>query len=249
MAPKEPDEVDDLLSKKSKNNPILMEARKVLLNRVTINDNDRFVTVDEFRFQMWGAADGEAPLRFWGIAHRERLYESKIDHRKVIYRAQKRMNTLGRGIDYKVDQEVAGCIVRTYVFYPVVLAFRETEDKKLQLEAYTPRWLTSGLAIAIVARKFDKVMEDLITRSESDKKGLIEKLHGFIENKKAAFRKKKEENKKKKKEKIDKKYDEKKIQEDIERAKRKAAGLETDGSDNYQEYDDVLSVDWSSDDE
>lgn len=241
-----------MLTKKSKKNPILMEARKVLLNHVKINANDRFVTVDEFRFQMWGAADGEASLRFWGVAHREHIYESKMDHKKVIYRAQKRMSSLGRGIDFKSDMDVAGCIVRTYIFYPVVLAFYETENGILELAAYTPRWITAGLAMSVVIRKFEKSMEDLAERSETDRNGLSDKLGAFIKDKKAKYKSKHEEKQKekneKKKAKIAKKNDEKLLKEEIERAKRKAAGLEVeDSEDDYIE--EVLNMNWSSDED
>ncbi len=240
-----------MLSKKSKENPILMEARKVLLNHVTINENDRFVTVDEFRFQMWGAADGESNLRFWGIAHREHIYESKMDNKKVLYRARKRMTTMGRGIDFKCDPNAAGCIVRTYVFYPVVLALHGTEEGQLELEAFTPRWLTAGLAIAIVVRKFEKVMKDLAERSETDEKTSIEKFHSFISEKKENFKKKKEEKKQKKTEKKKKKFHKKKDDErlarEIERAKLRAAGVEVEDSDEDDELAEVLSMDWGSD--
>ena len=242
-----------MLTKKSRKNPILMEARKVLLNRVTINENDRFVTVDEFRFQMWGAADGEAPLRFWGVSHREHIYNSRLDHRKVVYRARKRMATLGRGIDFKSDPNAAGCIVRTYIFYPVVLAFRETDEGVLELAAFTPRWLTSGLAIAVVVRKFEKAMSDLCERSETDEKGLSEKVHGFFSGGKEKLSKKKADKKNekinRKKEKYNKKYDEKKLEEAIEKAKKRADGQEKEESYETDEIDEVLNMDWSSADE
>ena len=242
-----------MLTKKSKKNPILMEARKVLLNHVTINENDRFVTVDEFRFQMWGAADGEGSLRFWGVAHREHTYNSKLDHKKVIYRAQKRMTSLGRGIDFRSEENISGCIVRTYIFYPVVLAFYENKDGELELAAYTPRWLTSGLAIAVVVRKFDKAMQDLAEREEAERTGLSLKLHNFITDKKEKFSNKKEEKKKnrleKKKEKIRKKNDDIKVEEAIERAKKRAAGQEVDRDDIDDELDEVLNMDWGSDEE
>ncbi len=239
-----------MLSKKSKENPILLEARKVLLNRVSINENDRFVTVDEFRFQMWGAADGEASLRFWGVAHRERIYESELDNKKVLYRAQKRMNNMGRGIDFRSKPDAAGCIVRTYIFYPVVLAFYENEDGFLELAAFTPRWLTSGLVMAIVMRKFDKNMKDLVTRSELDEKGISERFFGFISEKKEGLKEKKAENKKKKikkkKAKALKKQEEKKAREELKAAEKAAENQEAEDLDENEEVD-VLSIDWSSD--
>ena len=242
-----------MLTKKSKKNPILMEARKVLLNHVTLNDNDRLVTVDEFRFQLWGAADGESSLRFWGVAHREHIYKSKLDHKKVIYRAQKRMTSLGRGIDFKSEDYISGCIVRTYIFYPVVLAFHENKDGELELAAYTPRWLTAGLAIAVVVRKFDKTIQDLAEREAVERSGLSLKFHNFITDKKEKLNEKKEESKKnrleKKKEKLKRKNDDIKVEEAIERAKMRAAGQEVERDDIDDELDEVLNVDWSSDDE
>ncbi|MBO4863676.1 MAG: hypothetical protein J5517_04885 [Eubacterium sp.] len=222
-----------------------MEARKVLLNQVTINAHDRFVTVDEFRFQMWGAADGEASLRFWGVAHRERTYKSDMNNRKVIFRAEKRMITLGRGINYKSNPDAAGCIVRTYIFYPVVLAFYENKEGVLELAAFTPRWLTSGLAISTVVRKFEKAMDGVIERMDPEDKSLSEKIHDFFEKKK----KKRQENKdKRRKQKISKRIDDnidKEVERAIDNMKNKADGVETNDSQVDKDIAEVLNADWN----
>ena len=243
-----------MLTKKSRNNPILMEARKVLLNHVTIGPDDKFVTVDEFRFQMWGAADGEAPLRFWGVANRKFTYRSDLDNTKVIYKAAKRMTTMGRGINFKSDPDAAGCIVRTYIFYPVVLAFYENDENELELAAFTPRWLTSGIAIRVVARKFNKVMEGTAECISMQKKTIVERFREHLSDKRKAKQEKKDEKKNKK---LKKQFD-KELEKEVLRMKAKSNKNDSEGKESKESaddeelkkvYEEVLSSDWGTPDE
>ncbi len=174
----------------------MLEARQVLLNHVTIDSNDRFVTVDEFRFQLWGAADGEASLRFWGLAKRKFIFKSNLSNTQAVFKVNRRITTLGRGINFKSNDKAAGCIVRTYVFYPVVLAFYENEEGELELAAFTPKWLTAGLAISVVVRKFEKIMDGLVERVETEDKTLSEKIHSYFADKKEERQNRIEKNKK-----------------------------------------------------
>ena len=200
-----------MLSRKDRKNPILLEARQVLLNHVTIDSNDRFVIVDEFRFQLWGAADGEASLRFWGVAKRKLKYKSNLSNTQAVYKVNKRITTLGRGINYKSNDKAAGCIVRTYIFYPVVLAFYENEEGELELAAFTPKWLTAGLAISVVVRKFEKIMDGLVERIETEDKTLSEKIHSHFADKKEERQKMLEKNRKLKKQSQDRRKTETKL--------------------------------------
>lgn len=188
-----------MLTKKSKKNPLLMEARKVLLNQVTLGKNDHLVTVNEFRFQLWGAADGEGSLRTWGVSHREYKYKqnSKLSNKQVIFKVAKRFGNMGRVIDFQSEPDAVGCLVRTYIFYPVVLAFHE-KDGELELAAFTPRCLVSGLTNWIVARKFEKSMDDMIERDREGESTFKERLRLRAEEAEERRKEKKEAKLKKK---------------------------------------------------
>ncbi len=186
-----------MLTKKSKNNPMLMEARKVLLNQVMLDTDGHFVVTDEMRFPLWGAADGESKLRFWGVSSRAYDYSSDLSNTKTIYKVENLMGTIGRLINMKSVEGAAACLVKSYIFYPVVLVFYESDDGKLTLSAFSARSLTSPLGVRLAVLKFDKAVDGLASRIGA-KRDLTTRLDEFRNRPKGkkiprASRKKKEE--------------------------------------------------------
>ena len=167
-----------MLTKKSKNNPMLMEARKVLLNQVVLDADGHFLTTNEVRFPLWGAADGESKLRVWGLTSREYNYSSELSNTKTLFKVENLMGTIGRLINLRCDNQAAACLVKSYVFYPVVLVFHEDEEEKLVLSAFSPRSLTSALAVRLAVLKFDKTVDGLVDRLEA-KRDITARLDEF----------------------------------------------------------------------
>lgn len=144
--------------KKKEKDPLYVEARKVLLNQVELDKDGNFITASERRFPLWGAADGEDRIRMFGVSNRTYYYDSEYNNSKAIFRAGKAMANIGRGINLRSDPKAVACLVKTYIFYPTVLVFYEDKenDDQLCLTAFTPRTYTSGLAIKLALKKFDK---------------------------------------------------------------------------------------------
>ncbi len=143
---------------------VLKEARKVLLNYVELDSDGHFVVTEGVRFQLWGAADGESKIRIWGISSRDYIFVANQNNNKAIYKVSKAINSIGRGINMKCKPNIASCLIKTYVFYPVVLAFYENDDGRLQLSAYTARCLTAPIAIKIATRRFEKAVSGITAR-------------------------------------------------------------------------------------
>ena len=164
---------------KKEKNPMLLEARKVLLNQVELDIDGKFVTTTEARFPLWGAADGEDKIRMYGVSNRTYYYDSDLNDKKAVFRAGKAMANIGRGINLRSNRDAVACLVKTYIFYPTVLIFYEGEndagEDQLCLTAYTPRTFTSALAIKLAISKFDKSAGDDLDRL-GKKAGLIDRI-------------------------------------------------------------------------
>ncbi len=165
----------EIRKERRKKDDFYIEARKVLLNQVELNEEGHFVTTSQVRFPMWGAADGEGKVRFLGLSKKNYYYSTDLSNTRAIFRAKKAMTTIGRAINLHSDDNTAACIVRTYVFYPVVLIFYENDEADVQLTLYTPRTFSSFLAIRLAARKFDKAAEGILNRNGSDA-GIIDRI-------------------------------------------------------------------------
>ena len=150
--------------KARRNDPLFQEARKVLLNQVTLDEDGHFVTLEKFRVPLWGTADGENRTRFLGVSRKTFFYSCDQNNTQAVYRAGKTMGNIGRGINLRTDENAVACLVKTYIFYPTVLIFRETDDEELALTAYTPRTFSSLLAIKLSVIKFDKAADGLLER-------------------------------------------------------------------------------------
>lgn len=157
-----------MLSKKSRNNPILMEAYHVLLGYVELDRDGKIIPMDG-PTGITAPADGAGRIRNFGITHVKKRYISGKSNKQVMFEAKKAFKNLGRGIYFFSQEDVYGCQLKSYVFYPVVLAFYENEDGQLQLSAFTARCLTARLAARIAIRQFEKATGNFLTRDEKEK--------------------------------------------------------------------------------
>jgi len=158
-----------VLTKKSKNNPILMESYNVLLGNVALDKEGSYVVVENSGIS-YGPADGATKLRTLGVTRVNRIYDSGRNRKKAIYDTEKIFRNIGRKIVFLSKENVYGCMIKTYIFYPVVLAFYENEEQRLQLSGYTARCLTARLAIHFAMRKFEKASAGFLVRAASEKK-------------------------------------------------------------------------------
>ena len=158
-----------MLSKKSRNNPILMEAYYVLLGHVALDEDGKLVAVENTGVS-WGPADGATKLRTLGVSRSHRIYDSNRNNTQAVYDVGKVFSNIGRGIHFTSRDKIYGCQIRTYVFYPVVLAFFENDEHRLQLSAFTARTLTSRIAIALAFRRFEKNASGFLVRATDVKK-------------------------------------------------------------------------------
>lgn len=154
-------------TKRERGNPLMMEAKKIFLNQVKIDENGHFRVVDERRVQLWGAADGEAKVRFSGLTVREFFYRTEYNETKALYAAREAMFQIGRGVDMKCMEEAAACLVRAHIFLPVLIVFFVNAEGKLQLTTLTPRSIFAPWAVNSALNKFDQHLPDEIKRNLS----------------------------------------------------------------------------------
>lgn len=157
-----------------KKDPLYREAKKILLNHIELDEDGRFKTTDEVRFQLWGSADGESKTRFLGLSHTTYYYESNENSTQAIYKVEKAMANMGRRINISANRETACVFVKTYLFYPVVLIFYEDDEDGLCLTAYTPRAIFSVFPKMLAARKFTRTVEGIV-RPNGDHETLLDK--------------------------------------------------------------------------
>lgn len=156
-----------MLSKKDRANPLLMEARLLLLNQVNVGSDGLLVAVDELRTFIYGAAEGEHKVRISGITTRDFLYRTKYNSVKAVYQASEAMKNIGRRAHLQCMDNAAACIIKSPVFYPVVIVFYENSNGRMQLSAYTGRAFLSLFAINSALKKFDKELPDAMVRKVS----------------------------------------------------------------------------------
>ncbi len=143
-----------------------MQARQVLLDRVDMDSDGSLVPNDGFERRFYGATDGEMKMRFFGVTARERVYTSERDNTQAMYQAGKLMKNIGRGVHFTVQERIYGCLIKSYVFYPVVLAFYENEAGDMVLAGFSPRCFTSRIAVGLAMKKFDQEVDGLVERSD-----------------------------------------------------------------------------------
>ena len=156
-----------VLSKKDKANPLLMESRKLLLNQVDVGEDGRLNAVDEIRTFRYGAAEGEHKVRISGITTRDFFYRTKYNRTKAVYQASEAMKNIGRRANLQCMDDAAACIIKSPIFYPVVIVFYENSDGRMQLSAFTAKAFMSLFAINSALKKFDKQLPDTMVRKVS----------------------------------------------------------------------------------
>lgn len=156
-----------MLSKKDRTDPLLMEARMLLLNQVNVGPDGLLVAVDELRTFIYGAAEGEHKVRISGITTRDFIYRTKYNSLKAVYQASEAMKNIGRRAHMQCIDNAVACIIKSPVFYPVVIVFYENSNGRMQLSAYTGRAFLSLFAINSALKKFDKELPEAIVRNVS----------------------------------------------------------------------------------
>ena len=157
-----------MLSAKNRNNPISIEAYHVLLGHVLLDKDGKIIPMENSGVPN-GPADGAGKLRILGMTHVIKKYKSGKSNTQALYDAGKAFGNIGRGIHFLSRDKVYGCQIRTYILYPVVLAFYENDNGELQLSAYTARSFTSRLAAWLAIRQFDKATKTFLERKEKKK--------------------------------------------------------------------------------
>ncbi|MCR4715837.1 MAG: hypothetical protein K5656_01525 [Lachnospiraceae bacterium] len=156
------------MAKKTKD-PFKAEIKRVLLYHVEIDTDGRFKAVDRARLQTWGPAEGEHKIVTLGMSHREYIYKSDLNNTKAIFKVKKAIESMGRGVNLQTKPSAACALVKSAIFYPVLIVFYENDDKKLELDFYTARTFNAALAMLKVQSKFDKVTKDDIERVPDEK--------------------------------------------------------------------------------
>ncbi len=156
-----------VLSKKDKTDQLLMESRKLLLNQVEVGSDGRLIAVDEIRTFRYGAAEGEHKVRISGITTRDFFYRTKYNRTKAVYQASEAMKDIGRRASLKCMNDAAACIIKSPIFYPVVIVFYENRDGRMQLSAFTARAFSSLFAINSALKRFDRELPDTMVRKVS----------------------------------------------------------------------------------
>lgn len=144
-----------------------MESRMLLLNQVDVEKDGMLVAVDELRTFRYGAAEGEHKVRISGITTRNFFYRTKFNRAKTVFQASEAMKDIGRRVHLQSIEHAAACIIKSPVFYPVVIVFFENEDGRMQLSTYTAKAFLSLFAINSALNKFDKELPDGMERSVS----------------------------------------------------------------------------------
>lgn len=139
----------------------------LLLNQVNVEKDGRLVAVDEIRTFRYGAAEGEHKVRISGITARDFFYRTKYNRTKAIYQASEAMKDIGRRARLQSMDDAACCIVKSPIFYPVVLVLYENENGRIQLTAFTARAFLAIFAINSALKKFDKKLPEAMVRRVS----------------------------------------------------------------------------------
>ncbi|SEF79880.1 hypothetical protein SAMN04487934_103194 [Eubacterium ruminantium] len=179
-----------MLTKKSKSNILLMEVRQILLGNMVRDEGGKYVALNQRRFPVYGIADGAQKVKTVGITRKNYIYSTETkNNQNALFEAGKIMNSIGRMVEIQsIDNNVA-CLVRTYIFYPVVLVMYENEEKEIQLSAFTGRSFTARLAIYCARRKFDKGAGAFLDMDETRKD--VDFPESFIDRSKLISRKEK----------------------------------------------------------
>ena len=152
------------------------EIRSVLLGNFSVSDDGITIAGKNRVITPYGIADGAQNVVFLGIKQKKFVYRTTLkNYNQVTYRVYKTMADIGRVFEMESTPEAVACLIKSYVFRPVVLIFEEVrssenKDSYLQLTACGGR---SPLAIIPVLRavsRFDSLLPKEIFRSGKKRK-------------------------------------------------------------------------------
>ena len=146
-----------------------MEAYHILLGHVAKAADGRLVAMED-PGMYWGPTDGATKLRTLGVTRVHRFYVSGKNNTQAVFEAGKLFKNMGREVAFLSRDKVYGCQMKTYIFYPVVLAFYENDEKKLQLSAFTARCITARLAAFLAIKRFEKLTKGILVKASIEEK-------------------------------------------------------------------------------
>lgn len=137
------------------------EIRDVLLGRTVLAEDGRITTLEPGFHLSAGIGDGAGAVRFLGVMHRSRAFESRLGEIKTLQAAQAAMQNIGRGLILRLQPMTVACLIRYLTTPPVVLAFRYVEGVPV-LTAFAGRGLGGRLSVNRAIRVFaDEIGEDV----------------------------------------------------------------------------------------
>lgn len=148
------------------------EIRSVLLGNFAVSDDGRTIAGKNRVITPYGIADGAQTVAFFGIKQKRYVYRTTLkNYNQVAYRVYKTMADIGRVFEMESSPEAVACLIKSYVFRPVVLIFEEIKkpDNKDSYLLLTVCCGRSPLAIIPVFRavsRFDKLLPKEIFRSD-----------------------------------------------------------------------------------
>ena len=147
----------------------MMEAYHILLGHVVKAADGRLVAMED-PGMYWGPTDGATKLRTLGVTRVHRFYDSGKNNTQAVFDTGKLFKNMGREVVFLSREKTYGCQMKTYVFYPVVLAFYENDEHKLQLSAFTARCLTARIATGLAIKRFEKMTRGILVRATNEVK-------------------------------------------------------------------------------
>ncbi|MCR5624617.1 MAG: hypothetical protein K6G11_05170 [Lachnospiraceae bacterium] len=218
-----------MLTKESKNNPILMEAREFLLGHYRVEEDGSLTAISAMESRINGPIDGSQKIITLGISHQSYNYNFGVDNKKALKKARGVMKNIGRPLNDFGDGDMAACMIKTYVFYPTVAVFRINDNDVPELSVFTARATFAFVAILIAVRKFENAFDVDFDKETVKKKSFFEKR-----------RERKEEKARKK---AEKKEAKKEVKDLSGSNKKSKGGIKNLFSSNNPDEDDEDSYD------
>ena len=137
------------------------EIRDVLLGRTVLAEDGRITSLEPGFHLSAGIGDGAGAVRFLGVMHRSRAFESRLGEVRTLQAAQTAMRNIGRGLILRLQPMTVACLIRYFTTPPVVLAFRYVEGTPV-LTAFAGRGIGGRLSVKRAIRVFaDEIGEDV----------------------------------------------------------------------------------------
>ena len=123
------------------------EIRNVLLGKTALDEDGKLTSLSKGEFHLpAGVSDGATAVRFLGVAHRSRRYDTNLTEKKAMAAAETTMREIGRGLSLREQPDTAACLIRYMLTRPAVLTFRYVNDVPT-LTAWAGRGLTGWISL------------------------------------------------------------------------------------------------------